>query len=119
MKFTAKQIAQILEGEIEGNPDAEVSRLSKIEEGIIGSLTFLSNPKYNSYLYTTKASITIVNDTFKLDKEVSTTLIRVKDAYKAFSKLLEFYNQVKNNKQGREEPHYISNTASIGKDEYI
>jgi len=119
MKFTAKQIAQILEGEIEGNPEAEVSRLSKIEEGIIGSLTFLSNPKYNSYLYTTKASITIVNDTFKLDKEVSTTLIRVKDAYKAFSKLLEFYNQVKNNKQGREEPHYISNTASIGKDEYI
>ena len=107
MKFTAKQIAQILEGEIEGNPEAEVSRLSKIEEGIIGSLTFLSNPKYNSYLYTTKASITIVNDTFKLDKEVSTTLIRVKDAYKAFSKLLEFYNQVKNNKQGREEPHYI------------
>ena len=119
MKFTANQIAQILEGEIEGDSEAEVSRLSKIEEGTNGSLTFLSNPKYNSYLYTTEASITIVNDTFKLEKEVRTTLIRVKDAYKAFSKVLEFYNQVKNNKLGREEPHYISETAVIGKDEYI
>ena len=119
MKFTANQIAQILEGEIEGDSEAEVSRLSKIEEGTNGSLTFLSNPKYNSYLYTTEASITIVNDTFKLEKEVRTTLIRVKDAYKAFSKVLEFYNQVKNNKLGREEPHYISDTAVIGKDEYI
>ncbi len=119
MKFTAEQIAQILEGEIEGDSKAEVSRLSKIEEGTNGSLTFLSNPKYNSYLYTTEASITIVNNTFKLDKEVDTTLIRVKDAYKAFSKLLEFYNQVKNNKQGREEPYHISKTATIGNDEYI
>jgi UDP-3-O-[3-hydroxymyristoyl] glucosamine N-acyltransferase len=119
MKFTANQIAQILEGEIEGDSESEVSKLSKIEEGVNGSLTFLSNPKYNSYLYTTEASITIVNDTFKLDKPVNTTLIRVKDAYKAFSKVLEFYNQVKNNKIGREEPNYISNSATIGKDEYI
>ena len=119
MKFTAKQIAQILDGEIEGCPEEEVSRLSKIEEGTKGSLTFLSNPKYNSYLYTTQASITIVNQTFQLEKQVSTTLIRVKDAYKSFSKLLEFYNQVKNNKEGREEPHYISESASIGKHEYI
>ena len=119
MKFTAKQIAQILDGEIEGCPEEEVSRLSKIEEGTKGSLTFLSNPKYNSYLYTTQASITIVNQTFQLEKQVSTTLIRVKDAYKSFSKLLEFYNQVKNNKEGREEPYYISESASIGKHEYI
>ena len=119
MKFTAKQIAQILDGEIEGSPEEEVSRLSKIEEGTKGSLTFLSNPKYNSYLYTTQASITIVNQTFQLEKQVSTTLIRVKDAYKSFSKLLEFYNQVKNNKEGREEPYYISESASIGKHEYI
>ena len=119
MKFTANQIAQILEGEIEGDSESEVSKLSKIEEGVNGSLTFLSNPKYNSYLYTTEASITIVNHTFKLDKPVNTTLIRVKDAYKAFSKVLEFYNQVKNNKLGREEPNYISNSATIGKDEYI
>ena len=90
MKFTAKQIAKILDGEIEGNPEAEVSKLSKIEEGEKGSLSFLSNPKYNSYLYTTKATIIIVNHTFKLDKEVSSTLIRVKDAYTSFSKLLSF-----------------------------
>tara|TARA_R110002073_G_scaffold128999_2_gene275032 strand:+ start:14243 stop:15283 length:1041 start_codon:yes stop_codon:yes gene_type:complete len=119
MKFTAKQIAQILEGDIVGNPEEEVSRLSKIEEGKKGSLTFLSNPKYNPYLYTTEASITIVNKTFELEKEVSTTLIKVDDAYKAFSKLLEFYNQVKNNKEGREQPHFISESAMIGKGEYI
>ena len=119
MKFTAKQIAQILEGDIEGNPDAEVCRLSKIEEGIQGSLTFLSNPKYNSYLYSTKASVTIVNKDLVLENDISTTLIRVKDAYASFSKLLEFYNQVKNNKVGRETPHYISATATIGKNEYI
>lgn len=119
MKFTAKQIAQILEGDIVGNPDAEVSKLSKIEEGKDGSLTFLSNPKYNSYLYTTQASITIVNKDFELEKEVSTTLIKVENAYKAFSKLLEFYNQVKNNKEGREQPHFISDSAVIGKGEYI
>ena len=100
MKFTAKQIAEILEGEIVGNPEAEVSKLSKIEEGEAGALTFLSNPKYNHYLYTTKASVTIVNKGFTLEKQVETTLIKVEDAYKAFSKLLEFYNEVKNNKTG-------------------
>lgn len=119
MKFTAKQIAQILDGEIEGSPNIEVYRLSKIEEGKKGSLTFLSNPKYNSYLYSTKASITIVNKDFQLEKKVSTTLIRVKDAYTSFSKLLEFYNEVKNNKEGREQPCHISSTATIGKGEYI
>ena len=98
MKFKAKQIAEILEGEIVGNPDAEVSKLAKIEEGKEGSLTFLSNPKYKPFLYTTKASVTIVNTDFELEKEVSTTLIKVENAYKSFSKLLEFYNKVKNNK---------------------
>ena len=119
MKFTAKQIAQILEGDVIGNPEEEVFQLSKIEEGKKGSLTFLSNPKYNPYLYSTQASVTIVNRSFALEKEVSTTLIKVDDAYKAFSKLLEFYNQVKNNKQGREEPHFISSSSTIGKGEYI
>jgi UDP-3-O-[3-hydroxymyristoyl] glucosamine N-acyltransferase len=119
MNFTAEQIAEILEGDIVGNPNAEVSKLSKIEEGEKGSLTFLSNPKYNPYLYTTKASIAIVNKNFVAEKEIETTLIKVEDAYAAFSKLLEFYNQVKNNKSGREEPHYISKSASIGTDEYI
>ncbi|MEE3998885.1 UDP-3-O-(3-hydroxymyristoyl)glucosamine N-acyltransferase [Tenacibaculum sp. FZY0031] len=119
MKFTAKQIADILEGEIEGNPEAEVSTLSKIEEGKEGSLTFLSNPKYNSYIYTTKASVAIVNKSFVPEKEIETTLIKVEDAYKAFSKLLAFYNEVKNNKQGRENPHFIASSATIGNNEYI
>lgn len=119
MKFTAKQIADILEGEIEGNPEAEVSTLSKIEEGKEGSLTFLSNPKYNSYIYTTQASVAIVNKSFVPEKEIETTLIKVEDAYKSFSKLLEFYNEVKNNKQGRENPHFIANSAIIGDNEYI
>ena len=79
MKFTAAQIAGILEGTVEGDPNIQVSKLAKIEEGIAGSLTFLANPKYTSYIYDTKASITIVNDDFKLENEVSTTLIRVED----------------------------------------
>lgn len=119
MKFTAQQIADLIEGDIVGNPDEEVSTLSKIEEGIKGSLTFLSNPKYNSFLYTTNASITIVNRSFVPEKEITTTLIQVEDAYNAFSKLLGFYNEVKNTKTGREEPYYFSKTASIGSDEYI
>jgi UDP-3-O-[3-hydroxymyristoyl] glucosamine N-acyltransferase len=119
MNFTAQQIAEILEGEIVGNPNTEVSKISKIEEGEKGSLTFLSNPKYYPYLYTTKASVTIVNKGFVAEKEIETTLIKVEDAYTSFSKVLEFYNEVKNNKSGREEPHYISQSASIGNDEYI
>jgi len=119
MKFTAQQIAEILEGDIIGNPNEEVSKLSKIEEGEKGSLTFLSNPKYNSYIYTTEASVAIVNKSFVLEKEVTTTLIKVDDAYGSFTKLLEFYNEVKNNKKGREQPHYISESAKIGKNEYV
>ncbi|PQJ77859.1 UDP-3-O-(3-hydroxymyristoyl)glucosamine N-acyltransferase [Polaribacter porphyrae] len=119
MKFTAQQIADILEGDVEGNPNEEVSKLSKIEDGEKGSLTFLSNPKYNPYLYTTNASIAIVDKSFQPEKEISTTLIKVDNAYKAFSKLLEFYNEVKNNKSGREQPHHIASSAKIGKNEYI
>ncbi|MDY0779600.1 UDP-3-O-(3-hydroxymyristoyl)glucosamine N-acyltransferase [Tenacibaculum sp. IB213877] len=119
MKFTAKQIADILEGEIVGNPDVEVSQLAKIEEGNTGSLTFLANPKYNSFIYITKASVVIVNKTFTPEKEVTSTLIKVEDAYKSFSTLLEYYNQVKNNKTGRENPHFIANSAKIGVNEYI
>ena len=98
MKFTASQIAGILEGDIVGDPDVEVSKLAKIEEGSIGTLTFLANPKYTQYIYETKASVTIVNKDFEPETEISTTLIKVDDAYKAFSKLLEYYNLVKMNK---------------------
>jgi len=119
MKFTAKQISEILEGEVEGNPNEEVFRLSKIEEGEKGSLTFLSNPKYTSFLYTTNASVAIVNKSFVPEKEILTTLIKVDDSYKAFSMLLEYYNKVKLNKTGVENPHFISETAIIGNDIYI
>lgn len=119
MKFTASQIAGLLDGEIIGNPDVEVSKLSKIEEGTEGSLTFLANPKYTSYIYSTKASITIVNKTFDAEHNISTTLILVEDAYKSFSKLLEYYNQVKLNKTGIEHPVYIAESAVYGPDHYI
>ena len=92
MKFTASQIAGILEGEVVGNPNAEVNKLAKIEEATAGSLTFLANPKYVNFIYTTDATITIVNATFEPENEITTTLIKVEDAYLAFSKLLEYYN---------------------------
>lgn len=119
MKFTAKQIASILEGEIIGNPEVEVSKLAKIEEGTPGSLTFLSNPKYTNYIYETQASITIVNTNFELEHEISTTLIKVADAYQAFSKLLEYYNQVKLMKSGIEQPSVISENVTYGSDLYL
>ena len=119
MKFTAAQIAVILEGEVEGNPEIEVSKLSKIEEGGPESLSFLANPKYTQFIYTTKASIVIVNKIFKVEKEINSTLIRVEDAYKSFSKLLEYYNQVKMNKTGVESPVFISKSAIYGENIYI
>ncbi len=119
MNFTAKQIAEILQGDVEGNSEEIVSKLAKIEEAQKGSLTFLANPKYSSFAYTTSASVIIVNKDFTFEKEVHSTLIRVEDAYNAFGTLLEYYNQVKNNKFGRETPLFISNSAKIGKDEYI
>lgn len=119
MKFTAEQIAGILEGDIVGNPDVEVSNLSKIEEGTEGSLTFLANPKYKSYIYSTKASITIVNNSFEPEKHLDTTLIKVEDAYKSFSKLLEYYNKIKLNKVGIENPSFISESATLGNNVYV
>ncbi|PWB25461.1 UDP-3-O-(3-hydroxymyristoyl)glucosamine N-acyltransferase [Flavobacterium sp. HTF] len=119
MKFTAEQIAGILEGEVVGNPNAEVSRLSKIEEGEEGSLTFLANPKYINYIYTTKASVTIVNDSFIPESEITTTLIKVEDAYASFSKLLQFYNQVKLNKNGIEPQSFMTEGTKYGENLYL
>ncbi len=119
MKFTAQQIAGILEGEVVGDPNAEVFKLSKIEEGAEGALTFLSNKKYNNYIYTTKATITIVNKTFIPESEITTTLIKVDDAYLSFSKLLEFYNHAKLNKVGIEQPSVISENVKYGDDFYL
>jgi len=119
MKFTAAQIAGILEGEVVGNPEAEVFKLAKIEEGTEGSLTFLANPKYANFIYTTAATITIVNVDFVPEGELTTTLIKVDDAYKSFSKLLEYYNQVKLMKSGIEQPSVISENVTYGKDLYL
>lgn len=119
MKFTAAQIAGILEGDVEGDTEAEVSKLSKIEEGTKGSLTFLANPKYSSYIYTTQATITIVDRSFKVEQDINTTLIRVDDAYKSFSKLLEFYNTVKLSKEGIEQPSFIAPSTTYGEGIYV
>ena len=89
MKFSAKQLAELLNGVVDGNPNAEVSEPSKIEEGKEGTLSFLANPKYTPYLYSTEASIVIVNKEFEPEHPVKSTLIRVADAYSAFAQLLD------------------------------
>lgn len=119
MKFTAIQIAEILDGVVEGDENIEVSELAKIEEGTLGTLTFLANPKYKPYLYRTGASITIVDKDLELDGPITTTLIRVDNAYQAFSKLLAYYNEVKMNKSGIEQPVFISSTATHGENLYL
>ncbi|WP_339834468.1 UDP-3-O-(3-hydroxymyristoyl)glucosamine N-acyltransferase [uncultured Flavobacterium sp.] len=119
MKFTAEQIAGILNGEVLGNPNAEVYKLAKIEEGTEGSLTFLANKKYVNYIYSTLATITIVNNDFVPEQEITTTLIKVEDAYKAFSTLLEYYNQVKLMKSGIEQPSVISENVTYGDGLYL
>ena len=119
MNFKATDIAEILQGEIEGDSSVEVSNLAKIEDGKPGTLTFLSNTKYTPYLYSTNSSIVIVDKTFVAEKKFSATLIRVDDSRMAFSKLLEFYNQVKMNKVGIDDNVYISDTAEYGADPYI
>lgn len=119
MKFTAAQIAGIIDGTLEGDENAEVSTLSKIEEGTKGSLTFLANLKYTHYIYSTQASVTIVNKDFVATNDLSTTLIRVDNPYQAFSQLLEYYNQVKMKKTGIENPVFISETVKYGKNLYL
>ena len=119
MKFTAHQIANLLDGEIVGDENAEVFTLSKIQEGKRGSLTFLSNPKYTPFIYSTDATITIVNNDFVAEKEINTTLIKVDNAYASFSTLLEHYNNIKNNKIGVESPVSIAESAIIGEDVYV
>ncbi len=119
MEFTANQISEILEGSVEGDGDVAVSRLSKIEEGTKGSLTFLANPKYTNFIYSTQASIVIVGQDFKAEQHIDATLIRVEDAYSAFSTLLSYYNQVKMNKQGVEQPVFIADSARYGEHCYL
>ncbi len=121
MEFTAKQVAELLKGSVEGDATVVVSNLSKIEEGKPGTLSFLANPAYTPFIYETDASIVILNHTVELSKPVkkTCTLIRVDDAYGSFAKLLEIYQQFSQNKQGVEQPSFITPGSTYGKDCYI
>lgn len=119
MKFTAQQIAQAINGTIEGNPDIEVNNLSKIEDGKPGTLSFLANPKYTAYIYNTEASIVIVNNDFEPEHNILATLIRVKDAYSSFATLLEMYQQSKGKRSGISSKASIPKSATIGNNVYI
>jgi UDP-3-O-[3-hydroxymyristoyl] glucosamine N-acyltransferase len=119
MQFTAQQIGALLKGTVEGDASVAVDKLAKIEEAEAGSLSFLANPKYEPYLYSTNASIVIINNDQQLAEPVKATLIRVENAYTAISVLLEIYNQIKLNKTGIEQPSFIHPSAQIGEDVYI
>lgn len=119
MQFTAKQVSALINGIVEGDPEVTVFQLSRIEDAQEGSLAFLANPKYEHHLYTTQASIVIINQDQEIQRPVTSTLIRVKNAYSSFSVLLEKYNLIRLDKQGIEEPSYIHPTAKIGKNVYI
>ena len=119
MKFTAQQIANALNGTVEGNPEAEVSTLSKIEEGKPGSISFLANPVYTKYIYETQADIIVVNEDFTPEKPLNTTLVRVKNAYLAFTSLLEIYQSAKKQKTGISSKASVAESAKIGENVYI
>lgn len=119
LKFTAAQIAGLVTGTIEGNRDAEVTKLSKIEEGEPGSLSFLSNPLYTPYIYQTRASVVIVNNDFVPDRSIAPTLIRVESADIAFARLLEIYNQIKFTKKGISPLSSIDPSARLGENCYV
>ena len=119
MKFEAQKIAQMLSGTVEGNPQAEVYKLCKIEEGAEGGLSFLANPKYTHHIYDTKATAVIVNNDFVPEHPVGTTLIRVENAYTAFAQLLSMYNEMQLNKVGISDKAFIHPTATVGNNCYI
>jgi UDP-3-O-[3-hydroxymyristoyl] glucosamine N-acyltransferase len=120
MQFTAAQIAMIINGTVEGNPEAAVHSFGKIEEAQPGQLSFLANPKYEEYLYTTKASLVIINAAQELKEPVQATLIRVPDAYSAFAALLTKYQEMATQQlTGIQEPSYISKSAKMGQQVFI
>ncbi len=119
MKFTAREIADLIRGTVEGNPDIEIHKLSKIEQGEPGSISFLGNPRYTHYIYQTKASAVIVNRDFNPEQQVSCTLIRVDNAYNAFATMLEAYNNLTSKKTGMSSHAAIAGSAEIGDDCYI
>ncbi|MDG1062925.1 MAG: UDP-3-O-(3-hydroxymyristoyl)glucosamine N-acyltransferase [Flavobacteriaceae bacterium] len=121
MEFSAQQIADILQGSVQGDANMKVDRLAKIEEGTPGSLTFLANPKYAPYIYETQSSIAIVSADFEPENSLpdALTLIRVEDAYAAFAKLLDFYNSYQNQKTGIHPAAVVDEGAEVGEDVYI
>lgn len=119
MEFTAKQIAEFIGGKVEGNEQAAVNTFAKIEEGQPGAISFLSNPKYTHYLYDTKSTIVLVNEDLELEQPVSTTLIRVKNAYEAVARLLQLYESMKPRKTGIDPLAFVSPKATVGSDVYI
>jgi len=119
MEFTAEAIAGFLKGDIEGNPDIKVNTVAKIEEGHPGALSFLANPKYEHYIYTTRSSVILVNKSFVPSEKIDATLIRVENAYEAFASLLRLVDQARPRKKGIHPTAVIESTAKIGKDVYI
>ena len=119
MKFLASQIAALLNGTVEGNPETEVWNVAKIEEGAPGMLSFLANPKYTPYIYETQSSVVIVNKDFVAEKPIAATLIRVDDAYASFAKLLAFYDQMSQDKKGISSLAFVSSSAKLGENLYL
>ena len=119
MEFTAQQIAELIKGRVEGDKDAKVSSFAKIEEGHEGAISFLSNKKYLHYIYETKSSVVLVDESLALERNVNCTLIRVKSAYEAVAQLLQLYESMKPRKRGISDLAFIDPTATIGEDCYI
>ena len=119
MEFTAQQIADFLQGTVEGDAEVKVSDVSKIEEGRPGTLSFLSNPKYTHYIYDTNASIVLVNNSFVAEHPVRATLIRVENAYDSLARLLQLAESVKPKKQGVSPLAYVAESAKLGENVYV
>lgn len=119
MEFTAATIAGFLKGEIEGDPETTVNTIARIEEGLPGALSFLANPKYEHFIYSTRSSVVLVNRTFKASGTIEATLIRVDNAYEAFASLLKLVDQARPRKKGIHPTAVIETSARIGSDVYI
>ncbi|MBO9732942.1 MAG: UDP-3-O-(3-hydroxymyristoyl)glucosamine N-acyltransferase [Chitinophaga sp.] len=119
MQFSALQLATMLDGKLEGNPDVKVSNIAKIEEAGEGMLSFIANPKYEEFIYTTNASILIVNESLVIERPIKSTLIRVKDAYSSFALLLEQYRYLTGNKSGIQQPSHVPASVKMGENVFV
>lgn len=119
MEFTARQIADFVNGTVEGNAETKVTTFAKIEEGRTGAISFLSNPKYTHYLYDTQSSVVLVNNDLQLEHPVKATLIRVDNAYECVARLLQMYESMKPRKKGVHPQACIAETAHVGDDCYV